>query len=68
MDGGCPPLCIVCTAPSKPVQTLQAFHCVLFEGSLQRLGDICSLTFNPSGISSDGLMINARTWNLTKHL
>ena len=68
MDGGCPPLCIVCMAPSKPVQTLQAFHGMLFEGALQRLRDICSLNFNPSGISSDGLMINARTWNLTKHL
>ena len=30
---------------------------LLFVGSLERLGDVCSLTFNPSGISIDGLMI-----------
>lgn len=40
---------------------------LLFVGSLERLGDVCSLTFNPSGISIDGLMINARPWSLTKH-
>ena len=26
VDGGCPPLCIACTAPSRPVWTLQASH------------------------------------------
>ena len=39
---------------------------VLCAGSLERLGDVCALTFNPLGISIDGLMINARPWSLTK--
>lgn len=26
VDGGCPPLCIVCTVPSRPVWSLQASH------------------------------------------
>lgn len=40
---------------------------VLCARSLERFGDVCALTFNPLGISTDGLMINARPWSLTKH-